>query len=113
MKAQMMEGRERNPGDIQILISSANMGRKHWSYTVCQQEGRKSGFGLVFVLFCFFPFLFLVFSILGSPQEARTNDFSEVLAVISCYDSSLWHLPKTLWKASPVAKVITHTSTRF
>lgn len=41
-------------------------------------------------------FLFLVFSVLGSPQEARPNDFSEVLPVISFYVSFLEAAIKSL-----------------
>ena len=38
----------KNPSGSLILTSSASMGREHRPYTVCQQEGRESGFCFLF-----------------------------------------------------------------
>jgi hypothetical protein len=55
------------------------MGRKHWVYIVCHQEGRESGLGI-------FPSSSSCFLCPGFSTGIKPNDFSEVLLVVLFYD---------------------------
>lgn len=79
------------------------IGRKHWNYTVCQQDRRKPRL----------LFFFSLFSLSWALPGGRAKDFSDILPVISSYVSFLEASIKSPWKHHLKPHVIIHTSAYF